>query len=387
MVSAPTRVLLAEDDEKLAAIVAHILTEAGHQVEIAQDGAQARVALRERDFDVVLTDINMPRVSGVELLRALREAGSDTAVVLITADPRVDTAALAVELGASSYLVKPIDTASLLAAVARACTAGREGRRRDAALRAEISRARERTDLEESLSFAMDSMFLVFQPIVDARVGTTFGHELLLRTRAGVFAGPCELLGAAEATSAIVTLGRKIRRMAADAISQVDGDVFVNIHPLELADADLSDPSAPLSLLARRVVLEITERAAVGQGADVRAQIDSLRKLGYRIAVDDLGAGYAGLSSLANLEPEFVKIDMSIVRGVDTSPMKRRLIGALGPACRDASILVVAEGIETEAELDVIRELGCDLVQGYLLARPASPPPLPSWSRPPRPPT
>jgi EAL domain-containing protein (putative c-di-GMP-specific phosphodiesterase class I) len=82
---------------------------------------------------------------------------------------------------------------------------------------------------------------------------------------------------------------------------------------------------------------------------------------------------------VANLEPEFVKIDMSIVRGVDSSPMKRRLIGALGPACRDASIRIVAEGIETLAELDAVRELGCDLVQGFLLARPASPAPRPSW--------
>lgn len=387
MSSAPTRVLLAEDDDKLAEIVAHILTEAGHEVEIARDGASARASLLERDFDVVLSDINMPRMSGVELLRMLRDEGSDTAVVLLTADPRIATAALAVELGASSYLVKPIDTASLLAAVARACTAGREGRRREAALRAEVARARERTDLESSLLVAMDSMFLVFQPIVDARLGTTFGHELLLRTSAGAFAGPCELISAAEATGAVVTLGRKIRRMAAKAIDCVAGDVFVNIHPLELSDPDLCDPEAPLSERSSRVVLEITERAAVGQGADVREQIGALRRLGFRIAVDDLGAGYAGLSSLANLEPEFVKIDMSIVRDVDTSPMKRRLIGAIGPACREASIRVVAEGIETEAELDAIRELGCDLVQGYLLARPASPAPLPTWPRPPLPPS
>ena len=165
----------------------------------------------------------------------------------------------------------------------------------------------------------------------------------------------------------------------------MDGEIFVNVHPLELSDPDLADPAAPLSCVADRVVLEITERAAVGQGADVRAQIAALRRLGYRIAVDDLGAGYAGLSSVANLEPEFVKIDMSIVRGVDTSPMKRRLIGALGPACREASIRVVAEGIETEAELEAVRELGCDLVQGFLLARPAAPAPLPSWPLPPPP--
>lgn len=381
--SAPTRVLLAEDDDKLAEIVARILEDAGHQVEIARDGAGARAALRAGEFDVVLTDINMPKMSGVELLRAMRDEGSDVAVVLITADPRVETAALAVELGASSYLVKPIDTASLLAAIDRACTAGREARRREAALRAEVARASELESLGLSVRGAMDSMFLVFQPIVDVATGSTFGHELLLRTRAGTFPGPCELLGAAEATGAVIELGRRIRRMAAAALDLVDGEIFVNVHPLELSDPDLADPGAPLSRVAHRVVLEVTERAAVGQGAEVRDQIEALRRLGYRIAVDDLGAGYAGLSSVANLEPEFVKIDMSIVRGVDSSPMKRRLIGALGPACREASIRVVAEGIETEAELQAVRELGCDLVQGFLLARPAAPAPRPSWPLPP----
>jgi EAL domain-containing protein (putative c-di-GMP-specific phosphodiesterase class I) len=87
--------------------------------------------------------------------------------------------------------------------------------------------------------------------------------------------------------------------------------------------------------------------------------------------VDDLGAGYAALSSFASLEPDMGKLDMSLLRGVDSHPTRRKLVGAMAELCRNLGILVVAEGIEIEAERDVVVELGCDLLQGFLLGRPA----------------
>jgi EAL domain-containing protein (putative c-di-GMP-specific phosphodiesterase class I) len=86
--------------------------------------------------------------------------------------------------------------------------------------------------------------------------------------------------------------------------------------------------------------------------------------------VDDLGAGYAGLTSFAALEPDVVKLDMALVRGVDREPIKHRLVGSMTRLCRDLGILVVAEGVETSAEKEALQELGCDLLQGYLFGRP-----------------
>jgi EAL domain-containing protein (putative c-di-GMP-specific phosphodiesterase class I) len=103
---------------------------------------------------------------------------------------------------------------------------------------------------------------------------------------------------------------------------------------------------------------------------DAGARIEMLRKLGYRIAVDDLGAGYAGLASLAALEPEIVKLDMSIVRGLHESRTKRRVVGAIATLCRELGSRVVAEGIETAAEHQASAECGVDLLQGYLFAKP-----------------
>ena len=97
------------------------------------------------------------------------------------------------------------------------------------------------------------------------------------------------------------------------------------------------------------------------------------------VAVDDLGAGYAGLASFAQLEPEIVKLDISLVRGVHSSLVKRRLVSSMVTLCQELGSLVVAEGIETEAERDVLVDLGCDLLQGFRFARPGPALPRASW--------
>jgi EAL domain-containing protein (putative c-di-GMP-specific phosphodiesterase class I) len=105
---------------------------------------------------------------------------------------------------------------------------------------------------------------------------------------------------------------------------------------------------------------------------DVRPRARDLRALGFRLAIDDLGAGYAGLTSFATLEPEIVKLDMSLVRDVHAEPIKERLVESIVSLCRGLSMKVVAEGIETVEELDAVRRLGCDYGQGYCLARPSA---------------
>jgi EAL domain-containing protein (putative c-di-GMP-specific phosphodiesterase class I) len=105
--------------------------------------------------------------------------------------------------------------------------------------------------------------------------------------------------------------------------------------------------------------------------------VTRLRTLGYRIAIDDLGAGYAGLTSFAQLEPEVVKVDMSLVRGIDGSPMKQKLVRSIISLCTELGIQLVAEGIETPGERDSLISLGGDLCQGYLFARPGRGFPVP----------
>jgi EAL domain-containing protein (putative c-di-GMP-specific phosphodiesterase class I) len=117
-------------------------------------------------------------------------------------------------------------------------------------------------------------------------------------------------------------------------------------------------------------VLEITERASLEDVEDLGDRIVRLRRLGYSLAIDDLGAGYAGLASLTKLEPEVVKLDMSLVRGVDVSHTKQHLVSSMVRVCVDLGMLVVTEGVETTSERDTLVSLGCDVLQGYLFSRP-----------------
>ncbi|MFL5249475.1 MAG: EAL domain-containing protein, partial [Myxococcales bacterium] len=96
-------------------------------------------------------------------------------------------------------------------------------------------------------------------------------------------------------------------------------------------------------------------------------------KMGYRIAVDDLGAGYAGLTSFTQLEPHIVKLDMSLIRGVHEEPTKRKLVSSIVDLCEDLGISVVAEGVETLHERDALEKIGCPLLQGYLFGKPDKP--------------
>jgi EAL domain-containing protein (putative c-di-GMP-specific phosphodiesterase class I) len=169
-------------------------------------------------------------------------------------------------------------------------------------------------------------------------------------------------------------LGRAVRELCADAAANIPrgAALFVNVHATDLFDAELFSSSSPLSSYADNVVLEITERGAIDEVGDIGARMRRLRSLGYRLAIDDLGAGYAGLSSIATLEPDFVKLDMSLTRDLSSSPVRQSLVASMVTACRESGMKLVAEGVETVHELAKLTELGCDLLQGYHFARPSA---------------
>jgi EAL domain-containing protein (putative c-di-GMP-specific phosphodiesterase class I) len=229
--------------------------------------------------------------------------------------------------------------------------------------------------LEAILDRALSSLWMAYQPIVRAATGSLFGYEALLRSDDPVLPDPGAFLDAAERLGRVYDVGRAVRRKASEPMNRVPHPalLFVNLHAVELMDETLTSPSAPLTAIASRVVLEITERASLESIDDVPSRVARLRELGFRIAIDDLGAGYSGLTSVARLEPEFVKLDMSLVRDVHKSPVKRKLVRSMTALFKDMGVTVVAEGIEVVEERDTLVELGCDLLQGYLLARPGRP--------------
>lgn len=230
--------------------------------------------------------------------------------------------------------------------------------------------------LEEKLNRCLAGLTMHFQPIVRASDRGRFAYEALLRSTDKSLPHPGAILDAAERLERITTLGRAVRANCAKVIAEsppARGIVFVNLHLLDLFDKQLTSPFAPLSRVASRVVLEITERTSLEGEIDLRYRVAELRELGFRIAIDDLGGGHARMGTFTPLDTDFVKLDMSLVRDVDKHPMKQRLIKSITDLCREQGTKVIGEGVETEAEARVLVDLGCDLLQGYLIARPALP--------------
>jgi EAL domain-containing protein (putative c-di-GMP-specific phosphodiesterase class I) len=286
----------------------------------------------------------------------------------------VETAVQALEMGALHYLVKPVSADELLRSVEHAVRL-----RRLASVKREVLRYLGHTDrlmgdragLEAVFGRALASVYMAYQPIIRTSDGSVFGWEALLRTGEPAVAGPLAFLEIAERLGRTRELGRLIRGHVARTARRRRGVMFfVNLHPDDLLDESLFDPDSPLSGLAPEIVLEITERSPFDAVPDVRARVRRLRKLGFRVAVDDLGSGYAGLTAFAALEPDFVKLDRGLVHEIDAQPVKCRLVESIVSVSRDLGIAVVAEGIETETEREVMAHLGCDLMQGYLFRRP-----------------
>ena len=365
-------VLIVDDEAAIRFGVSEALSYAGYQVEAVGDGEEALQRIAARRFEAVLSDISMPGMDGVELLRRVRRLDFDLPVILLTGDPRLETAIQAVDAGALRYLQKPVSLAEIESALETAVRLCRLARWKRDSL-AYLGEHRLMADphaLEWALDEALKSVFLAAQPIVRAADGSLFGRELLLRSITPRLPDPPAVLEAAERLGRVRDVGRVVRRLAAGVAVPLGTCLFINVHSLELEDDELHSRQGPLTSSAKDVVLEVTERGRIDAVSDLTRRVARLRSFGYRIAVDDFGAGYAALNSFATLRPDIAKLDMALVRSVDRDPYRRRLVTSVTSMCRDLGILVVAEGIETDAEKTTLIELGCDLLQGFLIGPP-----------------
>lgn len=227
-----------------------------------------------------------------------------------------------------------------------------------------------------------------FQPIVSVRnPGETFAHECLLRGvgEEGKLVGPGPMFEAARAAGLLFNLDRAARTKAIyEAAGQgVEGNVFINFDPTSVYDPVYCLRSTMKAveesgITSERIVFEVTESEEVRDGAHLKNILDYYRRSGFRVALDDLGSGYASLNLLAELRPDFVKLDSGLVSNVDSDPYRAMIARKLIELAHELEVTVVAEGVETEEQWRWLADHGADYAQGYLFARPASPPPLPS---------
>jgi EAL domain-containing protein (putative c-di-GMP-specific phosphodiesterase class I) len=380
--SAEVGTVVIVDDSRTVLKLLELALDGTAKLRACSNGADAVAEVRRGGVDVVVTDITMPGMTGLDLLRAIREYDADLPVVLLTGRPTVESAAEAIEHGVFRYLTKPFQPDALRATVRQASQLYRLARiKREALGLAGVVGPSDRVGLEVTFRHALASLSLAFQPIVSVTDRTVVAYEALIRSAEPALPGPLDVIGAAERLGALFDVGRLVRTCASNLFRKEPPSrlLFLNLHPRDLLDPELVDSSSVLAPIAHRVVLEVTERASLERIADVRSRVAVLRSRGYRIAIDDLGAGFAGLTSFAVLEPDIVKVDISLTRDVDQSSIKQKIIRAMTTLCHEMGMHIVAEGVETRAERDTLVELGCDLLQGYLFAHPGPPFPEASW--------
>jgi len=214
----------------------------------------------------------------------------------------------------------------------------------------------------------------LLQPIFVLSSGHIIGYEALARgPHDSQLEMPAAMFAAAESADVLSELEHLCRQSALRAKAQLLRPrelLFVNIDPRVPNPSDLT-PDAP-GWRPDTVVLELTERVA--DLSRLKTALAQWRRLGYRIAIDDVGSGYSGLLTLAEIRPQFIKLDMSIIRGIDKDAVRAALVRAMTQFAREVGAYVVAEGIEAARELATLQKLGVDYGQGFYLGRPQEKP-------------
>jgi EAL domain-containing protein (putative c-di-GMP-specific phosphodiesterase class I)/ActR/RegA family two-component response regulator len=459
-------ILLIEDDAPLARSLVRVIKSEGYEVVHAESAAAAVELVKEGSFDAVLSDLNLPGASGVDVLNLVRAYDPDVPLVLMTGAPTVDTAIEACNLGVLEYLVKPTPRDQLARVLGRATTARRlalhkreasDSERDEAASAAasaavakseaptvrptvnlsvvatlpapapasgvrsfvqtlailndntpavvgpvilleaptvemaavdvvqqprvtkpfpgmECNHAGETSSAAHALfDRAMTTLEVDLEPIADAKSKSLLGFAARMRSEEETLTTDSALVVMATRLDRLEELRRRVRDLAVRAFVNAPPDalLFVDVHPSDLLDGDLYSPEPPLARIADRVVLQVRARGLAM--ADLGARASVLRFVGFRLAIADLDAGQACLAQIADLAPEFVKIDARLVKGLDGSLGRRRLVSALVSMCRSLDAVSIAEGVSTAEEREALLSAGCNVVQGPIAARHAPP--------------
>jgi EAL domain-containing protein (putative c-di-GMP-specific phosphodiesterase class I) len=212
------------------------------------------------------------------------------------------------------------------------------------------------------------AVYVDYHPIVVADTGRVFGYEALARGLRRSLRSPEVMFDVAADANMLWELSRLCRAKALEGIALLQpGELlFLNVDPHDFADPEFTEVG---SHDPQRVVIEITERTAIKDYPWLRDRLQAFRARGYRFAVDDAGSGYAGLGSIANLEPNFIKLDRSLVTGLDASATKRNLVETMVRFANEQHAMVIAEGVERAEEYAAVRRLGVHLVQGFFVNR------------------
>ncbi len=363
------KVLVVDDERSITQMMAMMLQTRGYDVEVAASGAEAieKAALQP---DVILLDLILPDFQGFEVCRRLREAEVTRRIpiIMISVKYLFEDKIEGLYLGADDYLTKPFDHEELFArmeAVMRRNVLFDESVHTKDAI---IFELKEIIDNQQIIPF--------FQPIFFLNDFRIFGFETLSRPQAKNILRDPELLFKAALRFGFYCDLELMAWEKALSVAPLLGEgqkLFLNCNPYLVESPQFFNVK---SLFEKKgmppynVVLEITERSVVSDFPSFFKRLKIYQDHGFGIAIDDVGRGYASLESIVEIKPSVVKIDNHLVRNLKGDSIKQSLVKFIVGFCRENKILSVAEGIENTEDLTILKKLGVDVGQGYLLSRP-----------------
>jgi EAL domain-containing protein (putative c-di-GMP-specific phosphodiesterase class I)/AmiR/NasT family two-component response regulator len=382
---APVRVLLADDDDAIRRSIARLLSKK-NSVELVGTAADAEEAVElgcRTHPDVALLDVRMPKGGGVRAARELHESSPETKVVALSGYADRDGVLEMLSTGAVGYLVKGanVDLVQGILAASRGEgvisnelvadvigeLGGRLARQHEQEETKRLGVRRIERAIEER------SFEIAFQPFIDLRTERTAGAEALARFSSEPYRSPDLWFEEAWALGLGMELELAAVSAALDTARPFPSDAFlaVNVAPQTVTSARFSQLLVAAGW-AESLVVELTEHAVVEDYDLLNRSLGPLRRSGVRVAVDDAGAGYASLRHVLHVKPDFIKLDISLIAGIDEDRDKLALAKSITGFAAESGTRVIAEGIEEPAQLERVRDLGVQYGQGYLLGRPTA---------------
>ncbi|NWC74974.1 EAL domain-containing response regulator [Pseudomonas sp. P7759] len=377
--------LIVDDEPQVRKLLETLLHHEGYQTVSASSGEEALQVVAQQPPDLILLDIMMPGMDGYEVASQLKSddvtAGIPIIMLSALSDPGARVSGL--ESGAEEFLSKPIERIELSLRVRNLLRLTAHGERADN-LRQALQPDVDRRDLETALRQAVQrNEFIVhYQPKVELATGQLCALEALLRwDRPGHGAvSPAVFVPVLESLGLIVAVGRwvieavcqQIADWQRSAIGAVEVSVNVSGHQLIEGDliADIARILAQTGVEPHWLEVELTEGSLMENTQHTIASLQRLHAMGVKISIDDFGTGYSSLAYLRRFPIDTLKIDIAFIREVTSNPQDAAITRTIIELAHSLNLRVVAEGVETQAQLAFLKDAGCDQIQGYLFSRP-----------------
>ena len=367
------KILLVDDDVTVTRMLSMLLETRGFHVEIAHSGKEA-FQNGLSSTDLILLDLVLPDQEGFDVCRQLKENQETRHIPIIVLSGKMlsEYKVECLYLGADDYLTKPFDYEELVARMEAVL-------RRAPMYRGQQLISSGEETLIRDLHKIIDQELIIpfFQPILHLSSGKLLGVESLCRPQiSGVLSNPEFLFKVAFDYGVYQDLEMLAWKKALQILvqSSYPGQLFLNCNPYLVEDPKFSAIATLFKesgMDPDHVYLEITERSAISDFKTFYEHLTHFRAQGFKFAVDDVGGGYASLESIVETKPEIVKIDRHIISDIVTDSFKRSIVKFIVSFCKENHILSIAEGIETKKDLEVVRNLGVDAVQGFYLHKPS----------------